>query len=142
MDDAGLRVTNNWTIPGREIDLTFVRSSGPGGQNVNKVASKVQLRFNLRDAASVPEAARARLLHMLGPRLTTGGDLIVSCSTYRDQPRNRTAALERLRVTLANALRRPKRRVPSKPSASARERRITEKKKRASLKRERGPVTE
>jgi ribosome-associated protein len=137
MADVGLRITSNWTIPMREVEMTFSRAGGPGGQNVNKVASRVQLRFNVRDAASVPEGLRARLLHKLASRLTTDGDLIVSCSTYRDQPRNRDAAQSRLHGVLAEALRRPKRRVPTKPSSAARERRLTEKKKRGSIKRDR-----
>lgn len=137
MIEAGLHISSTWTIPAREIELTFVRAGGPGGQNVNKVASKVQLRFNVRDAASIPDGLRSRLLHKLGPRLTADGDLLVSSSVYRDQPRNRDAAMERLRTILSDALRRPKRRVPTKPSTGAKEQRLTAKKKRGSLKRER-----
>lgn len=142
MEGGGLRVNANWLIPPREIEISFVRAGGPGGQNVNKVASKVQLRFNVREAASIPESLRARLLHKLGPRLTSEGDLIVASSTHRDQPRNRAAAMERLRSILADGLRRPKRRVATRPSAHAKERRLAAKKKRGSLKRERGAVAE
>lgn len=138
--DAGIPISSSWIIPLHEIELTFVRAGGPGGQNVNKVASKVQLRFNVREAASIPENLRSRLQHKLASRLTVDGDLLVSSSVYRDQPRNREAAMERLRTILSDALRRPKRRVPTKPSAAAKEQRLTAKKKRGRLKRERSAV--
>ena len=122
------------------MGLSYARSGGPGGQNVNKVASKAVLRFHLRSSPSLPEAARQRALTRLAPRLTRDGALVLSSDAYRDQPRNRAAVLERLRTLLAEAVAVPKRRRPTAPSAAARERRLTDKRVRAQRKRQRGRV--
>lgn len=140
MNEPPIRVNSRFAIPLREIELTFVRSGGPGGQNVNKVATKAVLRFDLQHSPSVPDAARARALGRLASRLTTDGVLVLSSSAHRDQTRNREAVIERLRTLLAEATRAPKRRVPTKPSAGARERRLADKKRRAEQKRQRAAL--
>jgi ribosome-associated protein len=132
-----LRITARIAVPMREIGLTYARSGGPGGQNVNKVASKAVLRFDLRGTPSLPDAARERALMVLASRLTRDGELVLSSDAYRDQPRNREAVLARLRDLLAAAVTPPKRRRPTKPSAAARERRLTAKHLRARRKQER-----
>jgi len=137
-----LRINARITIPPDELHLSFVRSGGPGGQNVNKVATKAVLRFNLHDSPSFPEPARRRALARLASRLTSRGELILSCSVHRDQARNRETVLARLAALLADAVRTPKRRVPTRPTSGAREKRLAEKKARSRLKRERRRPTD
>jgi len=138
-DDRGrsVRVTPSIVIAPAELTLSFVRASGPGGQNVNKVASKAVLRFNVRDSPSLPPELRARALARLASRLTTAGELILTSAVHREQARNRAAVLARFRTVLANALRAPRPRRPTQPSPAARERRLTEKRRQGERKRER-----
>src|SRR5690242_18849257 len=132
-----LRVNDRIVIPAAELAITYARAGGPGGQNVNKVASKAVVRFALRDSGALPADAKARALERLASRLTTAGELIVTNATTRDQGRNREAALARLAMLLAAAVARPRKRKPTRPSAAAVERRLDAKQRRGSTKRER-----
>ena len=129
-----LPVTESLTIPGRELRVSFARSGGPGGQNVNKVETKVELRWRPGESSVLSDEDRARLLERLARRLTGDGDLIVSSSRTRDQARNREDARRRLASIVAKALERPKKRRPTRPTREARRRRLEEKRRRAELK--------
>ena len=133
-----LHVTPTLTIPDVEIDERFVRASGPGGQNVNKVATAVQLRYDVLNSPSLEADVRARLMKIAGSRLTTDGVLVIDSREFRTQAQNREAARARLSALLEHAARRPKKRRATKPKAAAREKRIASKKRRAAVKQLRG----
>jgi len=137
MARGDLRVSDAIVIPASELSLSYARAGGPGGQNVNKVASKATVRFALRDSPSIPEPAKQRALVRLASRLTHDGEVIVSSAATRDQGRNRAAALARLAELLAGAVRARRARRPTRPSAAAVERRLLTKHRRAGVKRER-----
>ena len=124
-------------VPERAVQVRAVRASGPGGQNVNKVATKVDVRVDLDAIEGLSAAARARLATLCQHRLDGDGRLMVSSQAERNQARNLEDALDRVRALVAAALREPRARKASRPSAGARERRIESKKRRGALKRER-----
>jgi ribosome-associated protein len=132
-----LVVSERIAIPDEELEWKFIRSSGPGGQNVNKVASAVQLRFLLPQNTSLPAAARSRLRRLAGQRLVDDGTILLSARTERSQEQNRRAALERLADLVRAALIEPKIRKKTRPTRASKERRIDTKKRRAGTKRER-----
>ena len=132
-----IAITDDLALDEREIDERFVRASGPGGQNVNKVASAVQLRFDIH-ASSLPAEVKVRLLRIAGRRVTAEGVLVIDSREHRTQAQNRDAARARLVWLVQKAARRPKSRRATTPSAGARERRIRSKKKRGEIKAERG----
>jgi ribosome-associated protein len=130
-----IRVTDQINIDEREIEESFVRASGPGGQNVNKLATAVQLRFDVRGSTSLPAEVRARLEKLAGARMTREGVLVIAAQRHRTQARNRQDALERLVDLVRRAAIEPRPRRPTRPTAAARERRIEVKKRRAGIKR-------
>ena len=131
-------LSNGLMLDATEFQFSFVRSSGPGGQNVNKVASAVELRFDVARSPSISEALRARLLARSDRRMTSEGVLVIQANRFRDQGRNREDARERLADLLRTALHVPKRRIATKPTRAAKERRLSDKKKRAKNKQTRG----
>jgi ribosome-associated protein len=135
-----LHVTDDITIPDSEISMGFVRADGPGGQHVNKTATAVQLRFDVRHSPSLPDAVRRRLERLAGRRLTGEGVLVIDARSHRSQKQNRDEALERLRHLIEAASRPPRTRRPTKPTAASRRRRLENKRRRARLKHQRRPV--
>ena len=129
-----LRVTGHIEIDEREIEEQFVRASGPGGQNVNKLSTAVQLRFDVRHSPSLPGDVRARLERLAGSRLTRDGVLIIIAQRHRTQLRNRQDALDRLLDLIRRAAVAPIRRRPTRPTKASRERRIEGKKRRGGIK--------
>lgn len=134
---SGLRVSPRVLLQEAELEEVFVRAPGPGGQNVNKVASAVQLRFDVAGSPSLPEDVRERLRRLAGRRLTSAGVLVIEAHRHRTQLRNREEARERLFELIRRASVVPKPRKATKPSAAARERRLREKRARGEVKRAR-----
>jgi ribosome-associated protein len=130
-----IRITPAIAINESEISERFVRSSGPGGQNVNKVASAVQLRFDARYSPSLPEGVRQRLARLAGRRLTHEGVLVITAQRHRTQEANRRDALDRLVELIRRAAEPPVPRRPTKPTAASRRRRLEAKSRRSALKR-------
>jgi ribosome-associated protein len=130
-----IRVNAHISIDEREIEENFVRSSGPGGQNVNKLSTAVQLRFNVRASPSLPAEVRQRLERLAGGRLTRDGVLVIIAQRHRTQGRNRQDALDRLIALIREAAIAPRPRRATKPTRASRERRVESKKRRAGVKR-------
>jgi len=135
-----LQITPDIAIDEDELSERFVRAPGPGGQNVNKVATAVQLSFDVRRSPSLPAAVRVRLERLAGSRLDSDGVLTIQAHRHRTRERNRADARERLAELIAKASHVPKPRRPTKPSRAAKARRVDEKKQRARTKQLRGPV--
>jgi ribosome-associated protein len=130
-----LEITPDIFLDERELTFEFIRASGPGGQNVNKVATAVQLRFDAARSACLPEAVRARLMKLAGKRVTSDGVLVIEAKKHRSQEQNRFDALERFRELLRKASEKPKTRRKTKPTKTSKEERLKGKKKRGEIKK-------
>jgi ribosome-associated protein len=128
-------ITQSIAIDESEIQEDFVRGSGPGGQNVNKVATAVQLRFNVASSISLTEEVRERLIRLAGRRVTEEGDIVIDARRFRTQERNRQDARERLVALIRKAAVKPKPRIKTRPTTSSKRRRLEEKRRRAAIKR-------
>ena len=126
------------TIPEDELEFRFYRSGGPGGQNVNKVATAVQMRFDARNSPSLNEGTRARLMKLAGSRLTLDGVILINAVRFRTQERNRADAMARLQAMVDEASVAPTYRVPTRPTRASKERRLEGKVRRAGIKSGRG----
>jgi ribosome-associated protein len=136
-----IQVSYRVVVPSGALSFRAVRSSGPGGQNVNKVATAVQLRFDAARSPSLPEEVRRRLMHLAGSRLTVDGEIVIDARRYRSQEQNRQDAVLRLTVLVRRAAEPPKPRRKTRPTAAARERRLAAKKRRSRIKGQRGRVS-
>ena len=134
MTSMAIRITPDISIDEREIEESFIRSSGPGGQNVNKLSTAVQLRFDVRRSPSLPNDVAIRLTRLAGKRMTKDGVLVLTAQNHRTQERNRAEALERLVALIQQAAVRPLKRVATKPTKASREKRLEGKKVRSNIK--------
>ncbi len=137
-----IRITPYLALDEGEIKLQFIRASGPGGQNVNKVSSAVQLRFDAAHSPSLPEEVRARLMRLAGSRLTNEGEVVIEAKRFRTQERNRQDAIDRLVELIRRATEKPRPRVATRPTLASKKRRLEAKKQRGEVKRGRGAVSE
>lgn len=130
-----LVINDDISISDDELRFSFIRAGGPGGQNVNKVSSAVQLRFDVRHTEALPEPVRVRLVRLAGSRVTKDGVIVLTANRHRTQEANRRDAVARLRAMVLQALVQPKKRVATKPSWAAKQRRLEKKTRRSALKR-------